>query len=119
MLHYPGNHLQVRISLTPRIPPWKRQLHNYDTAELLGKLFMFYEAQQSGKLQPHNRVQWRGDAYLRDGRDVQKNLTGGWHDAGGVLPNMETGACSQLPCLRACMLVLNCCEFTHAREQTK
>jgi len=67
-------------------------------AEALQKSFLFYEANRSGDLdEATNRVPWRGDSGLRDGRDgvyfgdrsaanlqqgLSLNLTGGYHDAG-------------------------------------
>ena len=58
----------------------------YNYADVLGKSILFYEAQRSGKLPAHgdnvgqNRIKWRGDSALGDGRDVGKDLTGGWYD---------------------------------------
>ncbi|MCG7527355.1 glycoside hydrolase family 9 protein [Streptomyces sp. OfavH-34-F] len=50
--------------------------------EALQKSLLFYEAQQSGKLPDTNRVSWRGDSALDDGKDAGLDLTGGWYDAG-------------------------------------
>jgi hypothetical protein len=55
---------------------------NLQYAEALQKSILFYEAQQSGKLPSFNRVSWRADSALNDGKDVGKDLTGGWYDAG-------------------------------------
>ncbi|MEU0739904.1 glycoside hydrolase family 9 protein [Streptomyces sp. NPDC006134] len=54
----------------------------FNYGEALQKSLFFYEAQQSGKLPDTNRVSWRGDSALNDGRDVGLDLTGGWYDAG-------------------------------------
>ncbi|HEX8627253.1 MAG TPA: glycoside hydrolase family 9 protein, partial [Catenuloplanes sp.] len=54
--------------------------HNY--AEALQKSLFFYEAQVAGRKPAWNRVSWRGDSALTDGRDVGLDLTGGWYDAG-------------------------------------
>jgi endoglucanase len=54
----------------------------YNYAEALQKSIYFYECQQSGPLPSWNRVQWRGPACVHDGRDVGKDLSGGWFDAG-------------------------------------
>ncbi|MFJ8646850.1 glycoside hydrolase family 9 protein [Streptomyces sp. NPDC093546] len=54
----------------------------FNYGEALQKSFLFYEAQQSGKLPDTNRVGWRGDSGLDDGKDVGLDLTGGWYDAG-------------------------------------
>ena len=67
-------------------------------AEALQKSFLFYEANRSGDLDgATNRVPWRGDSGMRDGRDgvyfgdrnaanlqlgLSLDLTGGYHDAG-------------------------------------
>ncbi|MBB5138802.1 endoglucanase [Thermocatellispora tengchongensis] len=54
----------------------------FNYGEALQKSIWFYEAQQSGKLPSWNRVSWRGDSALDDGKDVGLDLTGGWYDAG-------------------------------------
>ncbi|MFZ5988342.1 MAG: glycoside hydrolase family 9 protein [Bacillota bacterium] len=48
----------------------------YNYAEALQKAIYFYEAQQAGPLPSWNRVEWRGDATMKDA------VTGGWYDAG-------------------------------------
>jgi hypothetical protein len=50
--------------------------------EALQKAIYFYECQQSGPLPSWNRVQWRGPSCVNDGKDNNKDLTGGWFDAG-------------------------------------
>ncbi|MEV4398582.1 glycoside hydrolase family 9 protein [Nonomuraea sp. NPDC049607] len=50
--------------------------------EALQKSLWFYEAQQSGDLPGWNRVSWRGDSGMNDGKDAGLDLTGGWYDAG-------------------------------------
>ncbi|SNT50881.1 processive endocellulase [Streptosporangium subroseum] len=54
----------------------------FSYGEALQKSIWFYEAQQSGDLPSWNRVGWRGDSALDDGKDVGLDLTGGWYDAG-------------------------------------
>ncbi|MBG0820543.1 glycoside hydrolase family 9 protein [Planomonospora sp. ID91781] len=54
----------------------------FNYGEALQKSIWFYEAQQSGKLPDWNRVSWRGDSALDDGKDAGLDLTGGWYDAG-------------------------------------
>lgn len=54
----------------------------FNYAEALQKSLYFYEAQQSGVLSPNNRVGWRGNAFLKDGQDIGRDLSGGWFDAG-------------------------------------
>ncbi|KAK3159264.1 hypothetical protein QOZ80_2AG0147950 [Eleusine coracana subsp. coracana] len=53
---------------------------NYKDA--LTKSIMFLEAQRSGKLPPNNRIKWRGDSALDDGKLSNVDLTGGYYDAG-------------------------------------
>ena len=48
----------------------------------MGLSLLFYEAQRSGALPKNNRIPWRGDSALEDGKDVGVDLTGGWYDAG-------------------------------------
>ncbi|KAL0864104.1 hypothetical protein Bca101_043222 [Brassica carinata] len=40
------------------------------------------KAQRSGKLPPNNRVPWRGDSALDDGKLANVDLAGGYYDAG-------------------------------------
>ncbi|KAK3581341.1 hypothetical protein CHS0354_016185 [Potamilus streckersoni] len=53
----------------------------YDYAKALSLSILFYDAQRSGKLPPHNHIPWRGDSALHDG-DNGHDLSGGWYDAG-------------------------------------
>ncbi|CAN4095770.1 unnamed protein product [Withania somnifera] len=53
---------------------------DYGTA--LTKSLLYYEAQRSGELPSNQRVQWRGDSALQDGKDEGIDLTGGYYDAG-------------------------------------
>ncbi|MCD7452856.1 hypothetical protein HAX54_018409 [Datura stramonium] len=53
---------------------------DYGTA--LAKSLLYYEAQRSGKLPSNQRVHWRGDSALEDGKDQGIDLTGGYYDAG-------------------------------------
>ncbi|KAI1307055.1 hypothetical protein EDD11_004577 [Mortierella claussenii] len=46
---------------------------------------MFYEAQRSGKLPVDQRVKWRNDSALLDGKDIGMDLTGGYYDAGDYI----------------------------------
>lgn len=41
-----------------------------DYATALTKSLLYYEAQRSGKLPSDQRVQWRGDSGLQDGKDA-------------------------------------------------
>ncbi|CAE6435145.1 unnamed protein product [Rhizoctonia solani] len=58
---------------------------NAQWSTLLGNLLYFYEAQRSGKLPSTNRVSWRNSSGLDDGNDIDKDLTGGYYDAGDYL----------------------------------
>ncbi|CAA6672897.1 unnamed protein product [Spirodela intermedia] len=51
-------------------------------ADALGKAILFFEGQRSGKLPPGQRVTWRGDSALSDGRLENVDLAGGYYDAG-------------------------------------
>ena len=62
---------------------WK--ISQWDVGEPLGKAWLFYEAQKSGKLPANHRVSWRGDSYLND-KHNGVDLTKGWFDAGGATP---------------------------------
>lgn len=53
-------------------------------SNLLGNLLWFYEAQRSGPLPSNNRVSWRNDSALNDGKDYGADLVGGYYDAGGL-----------------------------------
>ncbi|KAJ0091629.1 hypothetical protein Patl1_13758 [Pistacia atlantica] len=55
---------------------------NFNYKDALTKSLVFLEAQRSGKLPPNNRLSWRGDSGLNDGKDVHVDLVGGYYDAG-------------------------------------
>lgn len=57
---------------------------NAQWSTLLNNLLYFFEAQRSGKLSSSNRVSWRNDSALDDGKDINKDLVGGYYDAGGM-----------------------------------
>ena len=40
----------------------------YDYEDALSKSILFFEGQRSGKLRPDQRVNWRGDSALSDGK---------------------------------------------------
>lgn len=61
---------------------WAEETPRFNYAEALQKSLYFYEVQQSGTLSPNNRVEWRGNAFLKDGQDIGRDLSGGWFDAG-------------------------------------
>ncbi|XP_055809299.1 endoglucanase 14-like [Solanum dulcamara] len=53
-----------------------------DYGAALTKSLLYFEAQRSGKLPSNQRVQWRGDSALKDGKGDGIDLTGGYYDAG-------------------------------------
>ncbi|KAI8393647.1 Six-hairpin glycosidase-like protein [Radiomyces spectabilis] len=62
----------------------QEQVNPHYTA-LLNDSMWFYEAQRSGKLPADNRVSWRSDSGLQDGKDNNVDLSGGYYDAGDYL----------------------------------
>ncbi|XP_068644184.1 endoglucanase 13-like [Aristolochia californica] len=54
----------------------------FNYGEALTKAILFFEGQRSGKLPAEQRVHWRGDSGLNDGRDSGVNMVGGYYDAG-------------------------------------
>ncbi|CAN1217155.1 Endoglucanase 16 [Linum perenne] len=55
---------------------------HFDYKDALTKSLLFLEAQRSGKLPPNNRIPWRGDSALDDGKPDNVDLVGGYYDAG-------------------------------------
>uniref|UniRef100_A0A803NFR4 cellulase n=1 Tax=Cannabis sativa TaxID=3483 RepID=A0A803NFR4_CANSA len=55
---------------------------NFNYKDALTKSIIFLEAQRSGKLPSNNRVPWRGDSGLDDGKLANVDLVGGYYDAG-------------------------------------
>ncbi|GFP97991.1 endoglucanase 12 [Phtheirospermum japonicum] len=53
-----------------------------DYGDALTKSLLYFEAQRSGKLPKNQRVQWRGDSALGDGKSAGIDLVGGYYDAG-------------------------------------
>ncbi|KAE9595362.1 hypothetical protein Lal_00031341 [Lupinus albus] len=56
-----------------------------DYGSALTKSLLFFEGQRSGKLPPNQRVKWRGDSGLTDGKSARVDLVGGYYDAGDNL----------------------------------
>jgi len=54
----------------------------YDYGEVIDLSLQFYEAQRSGKLPADNRISYRGDSALNDGKPEGHDLSGGYYDAG-------------------------------------
>lgn len=71
---------------SPTRPNHKQSDHKkgakFNYGEALQKSFLFYEAQRAGKLPDDNRIDWRDDSVLNDGKDVGLDLSGGYFDAG-------------------------------------
>lgn len=55
---------------------------NPDYRDALTKSLLFFQAQRSGRLPPHQQVSWRSNSGLSDGRLAGVDLTGGYYDAG-------------------------------------
>ncbi|XP_039006697.1 endoglucanase 16-like [Hibiscus syriacus] len=55
---------------------------DFNYREALTKSIIFLEAQRSGELPPNNRLKWRGDSALDDGKEANVDLVGGYYDAG-------------------------------------
>ncbi|KAL5989306.1 Endoglucanase [Asimina triloba] len=54
----------------------------HDYGQALSKSILFYEAQRSGYLPSNQRVKWRADSGLHDGKASGIDLVGGYYDAG-------------------------------------
>ncbi|KAF0523921.1 Six-hairpin glycosidase [Gigaspora margarita] len=65
---------------SPDIPGIPKEGDDY--SKLLAYSLYFYEAQRCGFLPKNNRVSWRHNSALDDGKDRDVNLTGGYYDAG-------------------------------------
>ncbi|KAF9910755.1 hypothetical protein BX616_010784 [Lobosporangium transversale] len=70
---------------TPRDNRTSPSFPDSEYVKLLDYSLRFYEAQRSGKLPPDQRVTWRKDSVLDDGKDVGLDLSGGYFDAGDYL----------------------------------
>ncbi|XP_043710485.1 endoglucanase 6-like [Telopea speciosissima] len=57
-------------------------LAGHDYSQALSKSILFFEAQRSGYLPSNQRVTWRGDSGLHDGKTNGVDLVGGYYDAG-------------------------------------
>nr|DAD19207.1 TPA_asm: hypothetical protein HUJ06_020670 [Nelumbo nucifera] len=54
----------------------------HDYGQALSKGILFFEAQRSGYLPRNQRVQWRANSGLQDGKASGVDLVGGYYDAG-------------------------------------
>ncbi|KAG0201075.1 hypothetical protein BGX33_010537, partial [Mortierella sp. NVP41] len=66
-------------------PPDGGSFPDQEYVRLLDAALLFYEAQRSGRLPSDQRVKWRNDSALLDGKDAGQDLTGGYYDAGDYL----------------------------------
>ncbi|KAL2524956.1 Endoglucanase 6 [Abeliophyllum distichum] len=57
-------------------------LGGHDYGEALTKSILFFEAQRSGYLPTNQRIKWRGNSGLGDGKISGVDLVGGYYDAG-------------------------------------
>ncbi|KAK9143994.1 hypothetical protein Syun_013394 [Stephania yunnanensis] len=55
---------------------------SHDYGQALSHSILFFEAQRSGYLPSSQRVTWRGDSGLLDGKSSGVDLVGGYYDAG-------------------------------------
>ncbi|KAI3971465.1 hypothetical protein MKW92_033636 [Papaver armeniacum] len=60
----------------------QRVAASVDYKDALTKSLLYFEGQRSGKLPPNQRVTWRGDSGLKDGKEANVDLVGGYYDAG-------------------------------------
>jgi endoglucanase len=97
---------------TPGDPSSTTYVKGSGYARALQLGFYFFEAQQSGALSATNRVPWRGPAHLDDGKDVGRDLSGGWYDAGDLWKSNTTMAFS------ASMLAWSAVQFPKAYDKT-
>jgi endoglucanase len=77
-LNPPGS--PVNIPSSPGESVGQRGQFSY--GEALQKNFLFFEANRSGALPADNRLEWRSDSTTNDGKDVGRDLAGGYFDAG-------------------------------------
>ena len=83
----------------------------FNYGEALQKNFLFFEANESGKLSPGNRLQWRSDSTTNDGSTVGLDLSGGYFDAGDHVKFGQPMAAS------ISMLALGGIEYKNAYQQ--
>ncbi|XAR72769.1 Cellulase [Bertholletia excelsa] len=62
--------------------PLQIRSSDLDYADALSKSILFFEGQRSGFLPADQRMTWRGNSGLSDGRMANADLAGGYYDAG-------------------------------------
>lgn len=67
--------------MKPTKPP---VIGNYHYDEVIGLSLEFYEAQRTGQLPTDNRIWWRGDSFVDDGKANGLDLSGGYFDGNVV-----------------------------------
>ncbi|KAF9406137.1 hypothetical protein BGZ94_003228 [Podila epigama] len=87
----PGVSKTWPVASAPTYPPDPREstespsFPDSEYVKLLDYSLLFYEAQRSGKLPADQRVTWRRDSALTDGKDANIDLSGGYYDAGDYI----------------------------------
>ncbi|CAM9003797.1 unnamed protein product [Rhodiola kirilowii] len=59
-----------------------RSFTNADYKTAIANAILFFDGQRSGKLPSNQRVKWRANSALSDGKSENVNLVGGYYDAG-------------------------------------
>ncbi|KAK9803902.1 hypothetical protein WJX72_003331 [[Myrmecia] bisecta] len=59
--------------------------NSYDYKALVGKSFLFYDAQKSGVLPANNPIPWRGTSGMNDAGPNGESLVGGFYNDGGYV----------------------------------
>jgi len=54
----------------------------HDYSDALRKSILFFEGQRSGRLPKQQRMAWRRNSALNDGKNLKTDLVGGYYDAG-------------------------------------
>ncbi|WP_456381580.1 glycoside hydrolase family 9 protein [Hydrogenimonas sp.] len=92
-----------------------------DYEEVLHKSYLFYEAQRASGPFPH--IDWRNPAALDDGKDVGRDLTKGWFDAGDHvkfnLPMSYTVSALELGMLTFPDAYIRTGEMENAKDQVR
>ncbi|GEM_PF-3109139 len=105
-------------------PPTDEKTSNFtkdDYESVLKKSYLFYEAQRASGPFPH--VSWRNPAALDDGKDVGRDLSKGWFDAGDHvkfnLPMSYSASVLELGMITFPDAYNQAGEMTNAKDQVK